>query len=360
MANFDLMGLMSQASRESAGKAPKYEMRKLMLQELYPNPDNQLVYEVKDIEELADAIEIAGGVLHNLVVAPADADGRHMIISGERRYRACCLLVDRGERQYSEVNCIIENERDKDLLALMLLLTNSTVRQLSDAEKVRQAEHLTAVLKRMQEAGRVEGRIRDIASKMLSTSSGQLARYHAIAENLQDPELKQAFHEGRMGISAAYEASRLDAAEQKKVADTLSKEGKVSLQHVAKAAKAEEEKPKMAYRSLHPKHHEKLVKKMEMVGIENMTPCEQCKLATECQSCCRICEKPCNVQQGCRKEQVSVAAILLAELEELRQRHEKLAGKYGAETWGKSLAEKQQQAAQVLVQLMDLVKEEQA
>lgn len=358
MANFDLMGLMSQASRESAGKAPKYEMRKLMLQELYPNPDNQLVYEVKDIEELADAIEIAGGVLHNLVVAPADADGRHMIISGERRYRACCLLVDRGERQYSEVNCIIENERDKDLLALMLLLTNSTARQLSDAEKVRQAEHLTAVLKRMQEAGRVEGRIRDIASKMLSTSSGQLARYHAIAENLQDPELKQAFHEGRMGISAAYEASRLDAAEQKKVAATLGKEGKVSLQHVAKA-KAEEE-PNTAYRQLHPKHHERLVKKMEMVGIENMTPCEQCKLATECQSCCRICEKPCNVQQGCRKEQVSVAAILLAELEELRQRHEKLAGKYGAETWGKSLAEKQQQAAQVLVQLMDLVKEEQA
>ena len=144
------------------------------------------------------------------------------------------------------------------------------------------------------------------------------------------------------------------------IADTLGKEGKVSLQHVATAAKAEEEKPKTAYRSLHPKHHEKLVKKMEMVGIENMTPCEQCKIATECQNCCRVCEPPCNVQQECRKEQVSVAAILLAELEDLRQRHEKLAGKYGAETWGKSLAEKQQQAAQVLVQLMDLVKEEQA
>jgi ParB-like chromosome segregation protein Spo0J len=360
MANFDLMGLMSQASRESAGKAPKYELRKLMLQELYPNPDNQLVYEVKDIEELADAIEIAGGVLHNLVVAPADEDGRHMIISGERRYRACCLLVERGECQYNEVNCIIENERDKDLLALMLLLTNSTARQLSDAEKVRQAEHLTAVLKRMQEAGRVEGRIRDIASKMLSTSSGQLARYHAIAENLQNPELKQAFHEGRMGISAAYEASRLDAAEQQKVAATLGKEGKVSLQHVAKAAKPEEEKPKTAYRSINPKHHEKLVKKMEMVGIENMTPCEQCKIATECQNCCRFCENSCNVHQECRKEQVSVAAILLAELEGLRQRHEKLAAKYGGETWSKTLAEKQRQAARAIVQLMDLVKEEQA
>lgn len=359
MAKFDLMGIMSQASREAAGDCPQYEIQRLLLSELYPNPENRKVYEVKDIEELADAIEMAGGVLHNLVVSPADAAGRHMIISGERRYRACCLLVQQGKMRYNEVNCIIENKRDKDILDLMLLLTNSTARQLSDPEKVRQAESLTNILKRMQEAGKVEGRVRDIAAKMLRASSGQLARYHAIAENLQNPELKQAFDEGRLGISAAYEASRLDAAEQKKVADTLGKEGKVSLQHVAKAAKAEEEKPKTAYRSLHPKHHEKLVKKMEMVGIENMTPCEQCKIATECQNCCRVCETPCNVHQECRKEQVSVAAILLAELEGLRQRHEKLAAKYGSETWGKTLAEKQQQAARAIVQIMDHVKEEQ-
>ena len=160
-----------------------------------------------------------------------------MIISGERRYRACCLLVQQGKMQYNEVNCIIENKRDKDILDLMLLLTNSTARQLSDPEKVRQAESLTNILKRMQEAGKVEGRVRDIAAKMLRASSGQLARYHAIAENLQDPSLKLGFDEGKIGISAAYEASRLDAEGQKKVADTLEKEGKVSLQHVAEAKK---------------------------------------------------------------------------------------------------------------------------
>lgn len=355
MANFDLMGLMSQASRESAGGRPKYEIRRLLLSELYPNPDNQLVYEVKDIEELADAIEIAGGVLHNLVVAPADEDGRHMIISGERRYRACCLLVERGERQYSEVNCIIENERDKDLLALMLLLTNATARQLSDAEKVRQAEHLTAVLKRMQEAGRVEGRIRDIAGKMLSTSSGQLARYHAIAENLQDPELKQAFHEGRMGISAAYEASRLDAEGQKEVANTLKDEGKVSLQHVAEAK--DTGKQEEGFRPIHPKHHEKLVKKMGMVGIQNMTPCEQCKIATGCQFCCRICKHPCNAKQDCRRESLPVEAYLIGELEELRQKHVKMAEGYRRQEWGKELAEEQEKAVEILLQLIDLVKE---
>ncbi|WP_302489764.1 ParB N-terminal domain-containing protein [uncultured Mitsuokella sp.] len=316
MAKFDLMGIMSQASREAAGGRPQYEIQRLLLSELYPNPENQKVYEVKDIEELADAIEMAGGVLHNLVVGPADAAGRHMIISGERRYRACCLLVQQGKMQYNEVNCIIENKRDKDILDLMLLLTNSTARQLSDPEKVRQAESLTNILKRMQEAGKVEGRVRDIAAKMLRASSGQLARYHAIAENLQDPSLKLGFNEGKIGISAAYEASRLDAEGQKKVADTLEKEGKVSLQHVA-----EVKKPVSDYVPLHPKHAEKLLKKMEMVGIENMTPCQQCKIATNCQNCCDICKHPCSALQECRKDKASAWDILREELQALREQH---------------------------------------
>lgn len=316
MAKFDLMGIMSQASREAAGGRPKYEIQKLMLGELYPNPENQKVYEVKDIEELADAIEMAGGVLHNLVVGPADETGRHMIISGERRYRACCLLVQQGKMQYNEVNCIIENERDKDILDLMLLLTNSTARQLSDPEKVRQAESLTNILKRLQEAGKVEGRVRDIAAKMLRASSGQLARYHAIAENLQDPSLKLGFDEGKIGISAAYEASRLDAEGQKKVADTLEKEGKVSLQHVADVRK-----PTSDYTPLHPMHAEKLLKKMEMVGIENMPPCQQCKIATNCQNCCDICKHPCSALQECRKDKASAWDILREELRTLREQH---------------------------------------
>ena len=37
---------------------------------------------------------------------------------------------------------------------------------------------------RMKENVGIEGRVRDIVSKMLQMSSGQLARYHAIAKNL--------------------------------------------------------------------------------------------------------------------------------------------------------------------------------
>lgn len=232
MAGFNLMGLMNQASKTEAG-LPKYELKRLDIHQLYPDPTNQAVYSVENIEELADAIEIAGGVLHNLVVRAEDETGKHMIISGERRWTACNLLVkERGLAQYSEVNCLIENEHDQDMLDLMLMLTNSTARQLSDAEKMRQAERMTEILNRMKETTGIEGRVRDIVGKMLQMSSGQLARYHAIAKNLQNEDLKEAFHDGRLGVSAAYEASKLSEDGQQSVAKEMEVAGKVSLQHV--------------------------------------------------------------------------------------------------------------------------------
>ena len=182
---FNIMDIMNQASKNEAG-IPKYELQKLDIAKLYPDPENQQVYSIKNIEELADAIEIAGGVLHNLVVRSANKDGKYMIISGERRWRACNLLVNkRSLQQYHEVSCLVENEHDSDMLDLMLILTNSTARQLSDAEKARQAEHMTDILNRIKEQSGLEGRVRSIVGRMLQMSSSQLARYHAISKNLQ-------------------------------------------------------------------------------------------------------------------------------------------------------------------------------
>ena len=229
---FNIMDIMNQASKNAAG-VPKYELKKLDINQLYPDPENQQVYSIEKIEELADAIEIAGGVLHNLVVRSADENGKYMIISGERRWRACNLLVDTRELpQYREVSCLVENEHDTDMLDLMLVLTNSTARQLSDAEKVRQAERMTDILNRLKEQSGLEGRVRSIVGRMLQMSSSQLARYHAIAKNLQNEELKQAFQNGHLKVSAAYEASQLSEEGQRKVADKLQEEGTVSLSHV--------------------------------------------------------------------------------------------------------------------------------
>lgn len=237
---FNITSLMSDISK-STGIKQKYEPVRLPIDRLYPDPQNQKVYSVGDIEELADAIELAGGVMHNLVVREPDDDGRYQIISGERRWTACRHLVKQGKMQYGEVNCLVEHVHDADILQLMLVLANSTARQLTDAEKMRQAEQLTKVLTRMKAEGKVEGRVRDLACKMLKTTSGQLARYHAIQANLQG-DLRKQFEEGKVGVSVAYEASKLDQVGQDAVAE-MSRVAPVKLKDVTVARMQRQDKP---------------------------------------------------------------------------------------------------------------------
>lgn len=243
---FDITSLMSDASRQ-ASERPKYEAVRLPISKLYPDPANAKIYSVASIEELADSIELAGGVLHNLVVREIDEDGRYQIISGERRWTACKYLVEHGREQYREVGCLIEHVHDEDTLQLMLVLANSTARQLTDAEKMRQAEALTAVLTRMRKEGKVQGRVRDLVGKMLKTTSGQLARYHAIQANLQGG-LRDKFERGEVGVSVAYEASKLDKAGQDAI-DKQAEQGAVTLKDVTivkrQSSDSEEYKAKM-------------------------------------------------------------------------------------------------------------------
>lgn len=343
MAGFNLMGLMNQASKTEAG-APKYELKRLNINELYPDPQNKTIYSVENIKELADAIEIAGGVLHNLVVRAADETGKYMIISGERRWTACQLLVKgKSMQQFAEVNCLIENEHDEDMLDLMLMLTNSTARQLTDAEKMRQAERMTDILNRMKEQQGLEGRVRDIVSKMLQMSSTQLARYHAIAKNLQNEDLKQAFKDGRLKVSAAYEASQLSEQGQQKVADKLQAEGTVSLSHVTIVKHEEREnEPGWSERMAKVEEHRKqdqlnaIKAKAETYGHESLEPCEACHLSTQCMKCCESCREVnevCGMAQSCgRKIKLNAGKWEVAEVDEYGQEMYQT-GRGGYKSW---------------------------
>ena len=267
------MGLMNQASKTEAG-TPKYELKRLNIAQLYPDPQNTTVYSVENIEELADAIEIAGGVLHNLVVRAADETGRYMIISGERRWTACKMLVDEKHlEQFGEVNCLVENEHDQDTLDLMLLLTNSTARQLSDAEKMRQAERMTDILNRMKEQQGLEGRVRDIVGKI---------------------------------------------------------EGAVSLNHVTIVKHEErEDEPGWPDRMAKIEEHRKqdylngLQAKVGKYGYDSLEPCEACHLSTQCMKCCESCREVnevCGMAQSCgRKIKLNAGKWEVAEVDEYGQ-----------------------------------------
>lgn len=236
---FDLMSIMNQKSKDTANK-PKYERKRISIDLLYPNPENSKIYSVEKIEELADAIELTGGVLHNLVVRAENDEGKYQIISGERRWRALQMLVrERHQNAYYHVDCLVENEHDEDMLNYMLIATNSTTRELTDAEKMRQSQKLMEILRKMQAAGKVQGRIRDIVAKTLNMSSAQVARYQAIANNTKSDTLKEAFDNGKVGVSVAYEASGLSEDGQKEVAAIVEEHGKASLDQVKEVKERE-------------------------------------------------------------------------------------------------------------------------
>ena len=242
MGGFDMMALMNSASQGEA--KPKYEAKTLPIDAIIPNPANH--YSMAGIDELADSILMAGRVLQNIVVKAADADGRYMIISGHRRHLACQKLVAEGHAEFREIAALVENEADENMRELMLIYTNSTARQLTDAEKMRQAQRATDILKQIKAEGKMDAPIRETVARMLNTTSGQLARYAAIANNLTNSDLKEAFEQEKIGVSVAYDSSRLSDEGQSEIADKLHTAGAITIRDVEEVKERETPKQEKA------------------------------------------------------------------------------------------------------------------
>ena len=287
---FDMMALMNNKSKAQAAGAGKYELQKIPIDKMIPNPVNDKLYEVGEIDELAQSILLTGKVLQNAVVAPADENGNHIIIAGHRRRLACQKLVEDGHSEFGEIPCVVLGEQDNLMQELFLIQTNSTVRILSDAEKVRQAERATAILTELKDRKQISGRVRDIAAKMLGTTKSQLARYNVISKGLTNETLKESFEKGEMGVSAAYEAARMDEAGQEKLAAKVDAGGNVSVKDVVEQRKST---------AVSESKCEAARIKMEKEGYNALTDCEKCKITTCCEDCCRTCppENHCNVGQ---------------------------------------------------------------
>lgn len=279
---FDLMGLMSDASKGTA-EVPKYEQKDIQIENIIENPLNSTIYTTEDIGELAGAIELAGRVLQNPVVRAADEDGKYMLISGHRRWLACKQLVSQGEKQFGVLHCLVENEPDELLQQLMLIYTNSTSRVLSDAEKMRQAEKATAICKELKQQNRMDGRVRDIVSEMLHESSTQLARYSAISKKLTNRELRDKFEHGKIGISVAYEASKLSEDGQEKLALEGRTEEitlqKVTIAKMAEKADSPEWKEKMDRLQAHRAAEQEVEQNVERV--EHLIIPKKCKVEVD-------------------------------------------------------------------------------
>lgn len=229
---FSLNDLMNNASKETAATpATAYEVVELDTADLVPNEKNN-IYSIENIEDLKNAIELAGGIKQNLVVEPADENGKYKIIAGHRRWTAAKELTAEGKEEYKKVPCLIEREPDAAKRELLLIYTNATARELTDAEKAKQAARATELLTDIKNREGITGRVRDLVADMLHTTAAQIGRYQAINKNLQNEDLKAAFEAGDLKVSAAYEASKLDSGGQAAAAEKLAENKGLSISDV--------------------------------------------------------------------------------------------------------------------------------
>ena len=213
-----LSGLMNSHSKaEGSGDTQSiaaFKVSIISIKNISSSPFNP--YSVANVEELKASIELCG-LQQNLVVRQLDEAGKYELISGHRRYKALSELVAEGKESFERVPCKIIKSIDDIDAELQLIFANSTARRLTDYEIAYQAGRIKELLTKLKDSGyKIEGRKRDIVAELLEVSASQVARLESINKNLS-PELMEAFKDGEINVTTAYESSRLPAVKQEEV-----------------------------------------------------------------------------------------------------------------------------------------------
>lgn len=222
---FNLAALVPEMEAVSESDTPRITM--IPITELRPNGGN--FYDTSNIDDLADSIELNGLLEPLCVFRRAQGTGSYVIFSGHRRFKALRLLYEKsGFAKWTEVPCIVyPDPHDANRETVMLIHANSTGRILSNWEKAQQALRLKKALVAMREGGaELPGRIRDLVAEEMQMSASKLARLEAIGNNLKFPGFADAWRDGKLGESVAYEISKLPMDKQMDVWDGMVSAGK--------------------------------------------------------------------------------------------------------------------------------------
>ncbi len=211
---FSIMDMMNEISKEDAAVAAE-KTERVSVFDIKPNKEN--FYEPSSMEQLKNSIFAMGGVQQNILLAREEARTvPYRIIAGHRRVRACMELVQEGHPEFEHIPAVIIENIDKDTEKMLLVMTNSTQRELTDWEKVMQHMELKEIIPKLKKRQGLDGRVRTLEADYLGVSEAQIAIYNTIGTRL-DEWLMRIFKDGSIGISLAYEAAKLEVEEQKQL-----------------------------------------------------------------------------------------------------------------------------------------------
>lgn len=227
---------------------------------LVPSENNN--YSTDNIEELARAILLSGGIKQNLLARKKSPDEYELIAGHRRRLAVKYLVEEMGLDSYAMVP--VHVEKDGDVISeINLILANCSVRERTDWEKMMEVTRLTELVKALQTGTEEEqerfrklfgkepslgGReLRKVVAESLGLSETRVANFRHIEGSLV-PELKEKFQTGEIGVSVANEAAGLPAKEQVE----LSQKDKIQLSDVRKKAVSDSDTEKTSARISQP------------------------------------------------------------------------------------------------------------
>lgn len=200
MSGRSVLQNLNEQSKAGVREEPRgrFRTKDIEITNLYPNSGN--FYPVHEIEELALNIQTAG-LLQNIVVTyDPDGEGRdYRIISGERRWRAMLLLLEKGNEQFRLVTCQIKQHKTDTEERLNLIMANS-YRVKDAATLLEEVAQLKSCLQELRAGGvrevngvpLTEGKLRTAMARLLEISETKIAQLEAVNKNLI-PELMESF-----------------------------------------------------------------------------------------------------------------------------------------------------------------------
>lgn len=202
-----LNGLMNAQSQTVTPAGQQMQVVMIPSRNIIPNPDNDEIYTLGDIENLRDDIR-QNGLRQPLEVIPVEGEpDRYMLISGHRRWAACGILSALGDTRFDSLPCLIRESHGKLDDRIALITANATARDLTDGERLAQYEALKDALTKKKAAGQLEGKVRDEVCRILGLSTGAAARLNVIA-SCENEVIKERLKAGEIGLMEAYRSAQ--------------------------------------------------------------------------------------------------------------------------------------------------------
>lgn len=230
------------------------------------NPLNKR-YAQDDIEQLKESI-ISTGLLHNICLTKDEDTDRYRLISGERRWRAICLLTEEEYKTHfpsgipSHVMAF-DSETDEEIA---LIAANVEDRDEGQEKKRDSILRLKELYELKREQGDTQYKnINKMIAEKTKMSTRQVTKYTNTAKLI--PELQELFNKEAIKIDDASNFSVLSEEAQRKILEMIQRDGKVNHENV-KTIKKQEAEAKELQKSLSQKEDE--LKKKESL-IEELT-----------------------------------------------------------------------------------------